>query len=362
MKAAVVRSVNDLVIDDLDVPEPAAGEVLVRMVASGVCHTDLSLLQGRFPVSLPMVLGHEGAGVVEQLGPGVTEVELGDSVVLSMMVHCGTCPACLRGKPAVCERGLPTALSGMMPDGTRRLRKGDETYSSCFCQSSLAEFAVAPVRAVVPVRKDAPLETVAVLGCGAMTGIGAVTRRAGVQPGASVLVIGAGGVGLSSVMAARAVGATTIIAVDVLDEKLAVARDVGATHTVNPTIEDVPAAVGRIVGPGVDHAFDAVGAAGTLETALHSVRPGGEAVAIGVADPTVTCSVDIFSLLMEKRVTGTYGGSIIPRVDIPAAVDLFLDGRLPLDRLVSKRYTLDELGTLFEDLAGGRIVKGMVTF
>ena len=362
MKAAVVRNVNEIAIEDIDIPQPAAGEVLVRMVASGVCHTDLSLLRGLFPVAMPMVLGHEGSGIVEELGSGVTGVAVGDSVVLSMMVACGACQACLRGQPAICERGMGTALSGLMPDGTRRLRRGDETFASCFCQSSLAEYAVVPAQAVVPIRKDAPLETVAVLGCGAMTGIGAVTRRAQVRPGATVLVIGAGGVGLSAVMAARAAGATMIIAVDILDAKLDTARELGATHTVNSKERNVPATVQEIAGLGVDHAFDAVGADGTLEVAFQCLRPGGEAVAIGAVSVTNTCTVDFISLLMEKRLTGTYGGSIIPRVDIPAAVDLFMDGRLPLDRLVSRTYTLDTLGQLIEDMDGGRITKGVVTF
>ena len=362
MKAAVLRNVDELAIEEIDVPEPAAGEVLVRTVASGVCHTDLSLLRGLFPVPTPMVLGHEGAGIVEQVGAGVTGVDEGDAVVLSMMVACGACRACLRGEPAICERGMGTAMSGMMPDGTRRLRRGDQSYASCFCQSSLAEYAVAPARAVVPIRKDAPLDVVAVLGCGAMTGIGAVTRRARVQPGASVLVIGAGGVGLSSIMAARAVGATTIIAVDIVDEKLELAKDLGATHTVNSKSENVPAAVQQITDLGVDHAFDAVGATGTLDVAFQSLRPGGEAIAIGAASITNVCTVDIYSLLLEKRLTGTYGGSIVPRIDIPAAVDLFMDGRLPLDRLVSHRYTLDRLAEVFDDMEAGRVGKAVVTF
>jgi Zn-dependent alcohol dehydrogenase len=362
VKAAVVNESYELVIEDLEVPEPGPGEVLVRLVATGVCHTDLSVLQGNLPVPLPIVIGHEGAGVVERLGPGVDTVSVGDHVVCSIVVSCGECHQCYIGNLALCEKGSQVAFGGTMLDGTTRLRGNGRDYHHFFCQSSFAEYAVVPARALVCVRRDAPLETLSVLGCGAMAGIGAVMRRAEVVPGASVVVIGAGGVGLSAVMAARAVGATTIVAVDVKDEKLARAQDLGATHVVNSTTDDVVSAVMAATGRGADYAFDAVGNEATLGAAFQSVRPGGDVVAIGLTHIANTITIDIFSLLLQKRLTGTYAGSITPRVDIPAAVDLFMDGRLPLDKLISSQYKLDELPQAYEDLEAGRIGRGVVVF
>jgi Zn-dependent alcohol dehydrogenase len=262
----------------------------------------------------------------------------------------------------MCETGSQVAFGGTMLDGTTRLRGGGRDYYHFFCQSSFAEYSVVPAQAVVPVRRDAPLETISVLGCGAGTGIGAVMRRAQVQPGSSVVVVGAGGVGLAAVMAARAVGATTIVAVDVIDEKLAMADDLGATHLVNSTTDDVLASVMAATGRGADYAFDAVGIEATLGAAFGAVRPGGEVVAIGLAHIANTVTVDIFSLLFQKRLTGTFAGSIIPRVDIPAFVDLFMDGRLPLDRLVSHQYKLEALPQAFDDMEAGRIGRGVVVF
>jgi Zn-dependent alcohol dehydrogenase len=362
MRAAVAWDVDKLTIEELEAPTPGPREVLVRIKAAGVCHTDLSLLNGRLPAPYPCVLGHEGAGIVETVGSEVTTVREGDHVVISIVISCGSCYQCSRGRHEICELGTQLALGGTMMDWTSRLQLGGETLNHVFCQSSFAEYAVVPEVCAVPVRDDAPLDVVALLGCGASTGFGAVTRRAKVHPGASVVVIGAGGVGLSVIMAARAVGAAKIIAVDVIPEKLHMAQEIGATHLINPLDLDVVVGVQELTGTGAEYGFDTVGLGSTLRQAVDSVRPGGEICAIGIASLSEEVTVDIFSLLTEKRLTGTWAGSVSPKIDIPAAVDLLLDGRLPLDRLVTQRYKLDELPQAFADMEAGKLARGVITF
>lgn len=363
MKAAVARGVDELSIEDIDTPDPGPGEVLIRLVATGVCHTDLSALRGHVPTAMPVVLGHEGAGVVEKVGPGVSLSKPGDHVVTTITNSCVSCYQCLSGHPSLCEVGTQVIFGGTMLDGTSRLHKGNEMLFHFFCQSSFAEYAVLPERSAVPVRKDAPLDVVASLACGAMTGIGAVTRRAKVPAGAGVLIVGAGGVGLAAVMAARAVGASPIIVADLVDHRLELAESFGATHTINTSERDLVAGVIGITTRGVDFAFDAVGAPGTLEQAFGAARPGGNVVAIGIMDVGATVTIDLFSLIMQKSLTGTMGGSVSPFIDIPAVVDLYMDGRLPLDRLVSARYELDDLDKAFAAMEDGSLEgRGVVVF
>ncbi|MCW2986966.1 MAG: alcohol dehydrogenase zinc-binding domain protein [Conexibacter sp.] len=363
MKAAVVRDVNELSIEDIDVPEPGPGEVLIRLAATGICHTDLSALRGNLPTAMPTVLGHEGAGVVERVGPGVKTSKPGDHVVTTITNSCGACFQCLGSDPSLCEVSMGVIFGGTMLDGTTRLSRGNETLFHFFCQSSFAEYAVLPERSAIPIRKDAPLDVVASLACGAMTGIGAVIRRAQVPAGSSVVIVGAGGVGLSAVMAAAAVGANPIIVADITDDKLALARSFGATHTLNTSDRDLVAGVNSITGRGADYAFDAVGTSSTLEQAFGSVRSGGQVVAVGIMNTANLVTLDIFSLIMQKSLTGTMGGSVKPFIDIPAAVDLYMDGRLPLDRLVSKKYSLAELPQAFDAMESGALEgRGVVVF
>jgi Zn-dependent alcohol dehydrogenase len=250
-----------------------------------------------------------------------------------------------------------------MLDGTTRLRKGSETIFHFFCQSSFAEYAVLPERSAVPVRPDAPLEVIASLACGAMTGLGAVMRRARVPAGAGVLIVGAGGVGLAAVMAAHAAGASPIIVSDLVDSRLELARSFGATHTINTSERDLVSTVMSITTRGVDYAFDAVGAPGTLEDAFAAARFGGHVVAIGIMDFSQLVTVDVNSFIQQKTLTGTMGGSIVPARDIPAFVDLYMDGRLPLDRLVGHRYDLDHLDEAFAAMENGTSQgRGVVVF
>ena len=359
MRAAISREIGQIAIEEVGEPEPAAGEVKVRLLASGICHTDLSVLHGHLPSPRPIVLGHEGAGIVESVGPGVTALAPGDHVVCSIITSCGACFQCIRGEVALCEKAI--AFGGTMLDGTTRMTTGDDPLHVLFCQGSFAEKAVVPVSAAVKVPDDVAMEEVAGLGCAISTGLGAALVRAEVHPGSSVVVIGAGGVGLATMMGARAVGASTVIAVDLAPHKLDRALELGlATHTIDAKGDVVAQVAALTGGRGADYAFDAVGAQGTLETALGSVRPGGLGVAIGVMDATVTATFDLFSFLMHKRLTGTYAGSIVPQRDIPTFVDLYVAGRLPLGSMIDATYGLDDVPKALKQLEDGEITKGVV--
>ncbi|HEY4408753.1 MAG TPA: alcohol dehydrogenase catalytic domain-containing protein [Acidimicrobiia bacterium] len=362
MRAAVVREPGKIGVETIDRPEPGPDQVLVKIHATGVCHTDQSAFRGLVPLPLPLVLGHEGAGVVEAVGPNVTALAPGDHVVLSITYGCGRCRQCQKGAFGLCEIGVPASLGGTLPDGQSHLAKDGERLNHFLCQSSFADYAVVPAACAVKIRDDAPLDVVCLLGCGAITGYGAVIRRARVAPGDSVLVIGAGGVGLAAIMAARLAGANPIIVSDINDDALALAAEVGATHTVN--VSEGKTALGesqRITGGGVDFAFDTVGTSATIDEAYNALCNGGEAVAIGLGDLAAAATVPVFSLIYEKRLTGTNNGSIRPHVDIPAAVDLFMEGRLPLDRLITRRYDLDQIDTALADMEGGS-GRGVITF
>ncbi|HYH50245.1 MAG TPA: zinc-binding dehydrogenase [Acidimicrobiia bacterium] len=360
VRAAVVEGLNDIAVRELELAEPRAGEVLVRLVATGICHTDLSMLRGNLPVPMPFVPGHEGAGIVEAVGSGVTDITVGDHVVCSIVFSCGTCYTCSRHQ-LPCELGASVAFTGQMPDGTFRLRDGDRDVNHIFCQSSFATHTVVPAAAVAKVRADAPLDKVAALGCGVGTGLGAVINRARVTPGSSVLVLGAGGVGLAAMLGARLVGAAKVIAVDLADSKLDKAKTVAADEVINPRTTDLSDAVDALTeGRGVDYSFDAVGAEGTLEDCFRATRPGGTCVAIGIMNATVSSPIDTYSLLMEKTLTGTFGGSISPKRDIPAFVELYMAGRLDLGALIDYECKLDGVAAALEDLERGAFTRAVV--
>lgn len=349
MRAAVSRQVGSIELEDIDRPVPSFGEVLVKLGAVGVCQTDHSALAGRLPIPMPIVLGHEGAGVVEGVGAGVDHLNPGDHVVLSITAGCGRCGSCQNGAFTLCHSAAPHALSGTMLDGTTRLSANNEAIHSFFFQGSFAEYAVVPALSAVRVRSDAPLEVAALLACGASTGYGAVVRVGQVRSGSSVLVVGGGGVGLSVAMTARLAGAAQILVVDRSADALKLAAEVGATETflMDGSAESIGAAIAGVAPGGVDVAFDTVGTSSSLAQAFDAVRPGGKAVAIGMADATSSVAVPIMSLIFEKQLTGTYNGSIRPHVDIPAALDAFMDGRLPLDRLIQRQIALEELPSVF---------------
>lgn len=360
VQAAVVDNVNEINLRSLELDEPKAGEVLVRLVATGICHTDLSMLRGNLPVPFPFVPGHEGAGVVEAVGPGVTSPKVGDHVICSIAVTCGTCFMCARGQ-APCDLGGAVAFAGMMLDNTVRLHDNGTDVNHIFCQSSFAEYTVVPARAAIPIRPDAPLEKVASLGCGVSTGLGAAINRAKVTPGSTVMVIGAGGVGLAAMMGARLMGAANVIGVDIADAKLARAKELAADTTINSGQVDLGDAIDEITGGrGADFAIDCVGVEGSLESAFRATRPGGTIVAVGIMHATISSDIDTFSLLMEKTLTGTYGGSISPLRDIPAFVDLYMAGRLDIGALMDRQCKLSEVGETLEELDQGKFTRAVI--
>ena len=361
MKAAVSRAIGQIGIEDLDDPIPRMGELAIELTATGVCHTDLTVLEGNMPSPRPIVLGHEGAGVVTEVGPGVDGFSVGDKVICSIIAPCGRCFQCLRGDAPMCEEIV--FFTGRMQDGTTRLRKGSEEIFSLSFQASFAERAVVPAAAAVRVSPEAPLDKLCGLACGVSTGLGAAMVRADVKPGSSVLVIGAGGVGLSTLMGAKLRGATTLIAADVVPSKLAKADELGlATHLIDSRSVDVVEAVREFTrGRGADYSFDAAGAPGTLELAIEAIRPGGTAVAIG-RNGDIRLDIATTQILRHKWVTGTFGGSIQPKRHIPEFVDLYLQGRLDLDRLMDAQYSLHEISTALDDLKHGRVTRGVIVF
>jgi alcohol dehydrogenase len=362
MKAAVVREPGTVLVEEIDKPEPGPRQVLVRVMAAGVCASDVTGLSGVLPLPLPLVLGHEGAGVVEAVGSAVTHVAQGDHVVLSITDGCGLCFQCQRGAFGLCEVSAPRQLAGTLSDGTTPLHKGDETLHNYILQSSFAEYAVVPEQCAVKVRPEIPLEVASLLACGFTTGYGAVVRKAQVEPGSNVLIIGLGGVGLAAVMAARLAGARMIIGVDRSKEACGLAAELGVTHPiVAGEGTDVLAEVLSLTGRGVDNAFDVVGLPDTMNLALSSLRAGGEVVMIGLKDVTAVGAVPLFTLLSEKRITGTTNGSIRPHLDIPMLVDLYLDGRLPIDQLITRRYRIDDVATALAEI-GTKPGRGVITF
>lgn len=367
MKAAILEQVNTpLVVEEVELDEPKDKEVLVKLVATGVCHTDIHCIKGDLATPPPVVLGHEGAGIVEKVGRNVTEVQPGDRVVVTVAPYCGKCPACMMGVPTSCETDPQTVmLMGTMADGTKRLkRKNGDELSHFMAQSSFAEYAVVEESATVKVRDDAPLDVVCLLGCGASTGIGAVINKARVKAGSSVAVFGCGGVGLATIMAAKLVGAHPIIAVDLLDSKLEMAREFGATILVNASKEDPVMKIATECAGGVDYSFEAIGNTTAMTQAFHSVypRPGGMALVLGLAPIGAAFSIEAWRFMREVVITGCTVGSIRPRIDIPRYVDLFMAGKLPLDKLVSAHYTLEQVNEAVKDTLEGKIVRGVITF
>ena len=360
MRAAVLYEFNaPLVVEELELDPPKAGEVLVRMAASGVCHSDLHVVQGIHPTALPAVLGHEGAGIVEAVGPEVADLAPGDHVMLSWLPYCGRCRHCVRGRPNCCEN--VAWYDATMEDGTCRFHlDGRPVHHSN--TSSFAERSVVPARTAIRVDPALPLTELALMGCAVMTGVGAVLNTAQVRPGESVAVVGCGGVGLNVVQGARIAGATAIVAVDTVPAKLELALELGATHTVDAGAGDPVEAVLELVGGGVDHAFEALGRPETIETTLGLTGRGGQAVLIGMAPPEARVPLDALTLTLEERcVRGSWYGSCVPLRDFPLLVELYRDGRLRLDPLIAT-CTLDEVNDAFRRMEAGETARSVIVY
>jgi Zn-dependent alcohol dehydrogenase len=360
IRAAVLeRTGGPQRVVELDLEEPRAGEVRVRLHASGVCHSDQNAIDGTAETPCPAVLGHEGAGVVEAVGTGVTRVRPGDHVALSWAPSCGECEECLRDLPQLCSSAWPAMGAGGLLDGTTRLsRDGAPVHHYSFI-SSFAEATVVPERSCVPIPDDVPFAIAGIVGCAVTTGTGAVWRTAGVRPGERVAVVGCGGVGLSAVLGAAAAGASTIIAVDAQPAKLDVARELGATEAVlwAGSAEATAEAVREASG-GVDYAIEATGRPEAMVAAFLSTRPRGAAVMIGIPRADAVVSLPALSIpRMERRVLGSLYGSSRPERDFPLTLELYRRGRLPLDKLVSHRLPLDDIDRAFELLRSGDAVR-----
>jgi S-(hydroxymethyl)glutathione dehydrogenase/alcohol dehydrogenase len=359
MRAAVLWAFGEpLSVEEVELDPPREGEVLVRMAASGVCHSDLHVVQGIHPTALPVVLGHEGAGVVEEVGPGVSNVRPGDHVMLSWLPYCGRCRQCAQGMPNRCED--VAWYDATMADGTCRLHRGDERIHH-YNTSSFAERSVVPAQTAIPVDPSLPLRELALMGCAVMTGVGAALNTARVRPGDSVAVVGCGGVGLNVVQGAAIAGASVIVAVDLVPAKLELAQELGATHVVGAG-DDPVEAVRELTGGGADYAFEALGRPETIEAAIAMTGRGGEAILSGMAPPDARIPLDALSHTLEERaVRGCWYGSCLPLRDFPLLVDLYRQGRLRLDPLIVE-CALDDVNDAFARLEAGERARSVIVF
>lgn len=364
MRAAVFVSPDRPVeILEVDLAAPRVGEVEVAIAAAGVCHSDLHMVRGEWQHKVPVVLGHEGSGVVTALGDGVTDLAVGDHVVLSWVPHCGRCRFCAAGRPAQCRVSAEViAVGGTLFDGTSRLSlQGGDCYHYLGV-SSYAERVVVPATGAVRVRPDAPLDLIAIVGCAVATGVGAVRNTAAVPPGATVAVIGCGGVGLSCVQGARLAGAERIVAVDLNRAKLELARRLGATDVVDASEQPVEPTLAALVPEGLDFVFDAIGLISTTEQAISSLGMGGAAVIVGLPPNGERASFDPMVLAeADQRILGSNYGSSVPHRDIPELVDLFMAGHLDLASMVSAHRPLTDAAAALDDLGRGQVLRQLLT-
>ena len=359
MKAAVLHQFgSDLQIEDVDTAAPAPDEVLVRVVASGVCHTDRTMQMGANPLPLPLLLGHEAAGIVEAVGSAVTYVQPGDHVATTATSFCGHCRWCMRGELQHCENKGRSRPQGQPP----RLSQGSVAVEPLTGLGGFAEQMLVHERTIVKLPDEMPLDKAALLGCAGITGLGAVRRAAKVQAGETVAVIGCGGVGLTAIQGARLVGASRIIAIDRIPEKLALASKLGATDVVNASEVDPVEAVKELTGGGVDHAIEVVGIEATVEQAFAMLGTMGTATVVGVARPEMRVRISPFELLLEKRLQGTKMGSTRPRLDIPLYCQMYLDGRLDLDTLLSETVPLEKVNDALASLDHPLGARTILTF
>ncbi len=363
-KAVLCRELNKpVVVEEISVDSPKRGEVMVKLGACGVCHSDLSATNGTIPMAPPLVLGHEAAGEVVEVGEGVTAFAPGDHVVSSFIYMCGKCRFCSLGRPVLCvEQGKALTT---LPDGTLRTRdaKGNPVsiFSGC---GVMAEYATVHSDNLVKIDASIPFDRAALVGCAVTTGVGAVFNTAKVPPGASVAVFGCGGVGLNVVQGARIAGAERILAVDANEAKLEMAKKFGATDVLlaKPG-EDASKALKKMTGGGPDYAFECVGSGELAGTAYRAIRRGGLAVVVGVAKPGDSTSVRTMTLpFEEKTLTGSYFGSCVPRIDFPRMLGLYTAGKLMLDELITRRYRVEEAAQAFADLESGRNARGVIVF
>jgi len=361
LKAALLSSVpGELQIEDVEVGEPGPREVLVRTAAAGICHTDSHFMEGKYPYPLPAVLGHESAGVVEAVGSMVGYVKSGDHVITCLSAFCGHCEQCTSGHPSLCENsGTELVRSAGEPP---RLSTNGQHVNQFLHLSSFAERMLVHEQTLVRITPDMPLDRAALIGCAVTTGLGAVFRTARVSPGETVVVIGCGGVGLSAIQGARIAGANRIVAVDRIGWKLELAKEFGATHTINGEEEDSVLALLHLIPDGVHHAFEAVGMKQTAEQAFAMLRRGGQATVMGMIPVGTKIELPGSDFIWEKTITGSNMGSNQFRTDIPRFIDMYMDGRLNLDAMVSKTIPIEDINSGFAEMKSGNVARTVISF
>jgi alcohol dehydrogenase len=358
------RDSRPLVIETVELEGPGPGEVLVEIVAAGLCHSDLSVIDGSRPRVMPMVLGHEAAGIVREVGEGVYGVAPGDRVICSFVPMCGRCIFCASGRAALCERGNHANRQGTLLSGAVRFRNAQgQKLHHHLGVSAFSRYTVVAQESLIRIDPDIPLEKAALFGCAVITGVGAVVHTARVSPGSSVAIFGLGGVGLSAVMGAQLVGAYPIIAVDILPAKLELARHLGATHTINAAEADPVQAIHEHTRGGVDYALEAVGSERVLRQAYEATRQGGTTVAVGLPHPERLLQIPAVGIVAgERTIKGSYMGSASPRRDLPWLLGLYRAGKLPVELLVSRKVHLEQLNEAFDALASGEVVRQVLVF
>lgn len=358
MKAVVARQLDDFDVTEVELDPPKAGEVLVKMKATGVCHSDLSVANGTIPSPFPVVLGHEGAGIVEQVGEGVSHVQPGDHVAISFIPYCGECYHCIRSEPYLCT---VAKQDGNLFDGTTRVHKNGQDIFVMSFVGLMAEYAVVPSACVIAIDKSFDFKAAALVGCGVTTGVGAAIKTAEVKPGSTVAVFGCGGVGLNVIQGARIAGARQIIAVDLSAEKMELARQFGATDTITPGAEPVKEIFELTSGAGVDYAFEVVGSAALVEQCFKATRRAGMIVMVGVGRLDDKFSIRApLMIFTAKTIKGCMYGSVNFKTDFPMYLELYRQGKLDLDSLITRTYSLDDAMQAFEDMQKGLNARGVI--
>ncbi len=359
MKAAIFREPHQpLTIEQVDISNPGSREVLIRTAAVGICHSDLHYIDGYYATPVPTILGHESAGVVEKVGSEVSYVKPGDHVITCLSVFCGHCEFCVTGRLFSCVNPETARAADAPP----RLSQGGKTIHQFYDLSSFAEQMLIHEHALVKIRPDMPLDRAALVGCAVTTGVGAVVNTAGIEIGSSVAVIGCGGVGLCAINGAAIAGAGEIIAIDVLDSKLAIARQFGATETINASTDDPVELVREMTRGGVEYSFEALGRKETSEQAFNMLRQSGVATIVGMVPEGQMMEIEAAQLINDKRLQGSNMGSNRFRVDMPRYVDFYLRGQLKLDELISKRIPLEKINEGFEDMKRGEVARSVIVF
>ena len=364
IKAALARKINHLTVEEVELSPPKATEVLIQMKAAGVCHSDLHTYRGELRATPPLVLGHEGAGIVTAVGHNVSKIKPGDRVTINWLPACETCPTCLNGRHNVCERLATTTFKAVLLDGTTRLTASDGlSLKHMLGVATMAEYAVVDQAGVVPIPDEVPFEVAAVIGCAVATGVGAVINTARAKPALPAAVIGCGGIGLSAIQGCQLAGLNPIVAVDVMESKLTFAKKMGATHTIDATQKDAVEILRAITQGGPEYVFDSVGSAITVGQSLQAVRPGGKAIIVGLHAAKVEIPLSVATLVLQNKcLLGSFVGSIRPRLDLPNLMDLYVAGKLALDDLITKRYRLEQVSQAFDDMESGQVARGVLVF